>query len=152
MGRKHKSPLVKEKALDYKRDMPNKLTTEQKINFEEVIKVKDVEKIETIFQLYNFKDSEMGEEVVGFLNKYDFLLPIVNGAPMHIFKVFGDDVKLYLELHTDPEEGWDELFVVIKSSLSPDDALKCLDKLDDVWFLNLPYEVREVFNITEEPL
>ncbi|PIU60816.1 MAG: hypothetical protein COS84_11995 [Armatimonadetes bacterium CG07_land_8_20_14_0_80_40_9] len=152
MGRKYKNPPVKEKALDYKRDMPNKLTTEQKINFKEVIKVKDVEKIETISQIYSFKDSEMGEEVIGFLNKYDFLLPIVNEAPTHIFKIFGDNVKLYLELHTDPEEGWDELFIVIKSSLSPDDALKCLDNLDDVWFLDLPYQVREALNITEEPI
>ena len=90
-------------------------------------------------------------EIINFIIEYNlwgFLLE----APWEIRRVFGDDIVLELELHHDPEEGWDELFIVIKSAYSPEEAIKLENRLAEGWFLDRMKETRGKLNITEEPL
>lgn len=90
-----------------------------------------------------------GEEVWQFIERHSHLLPLLREAPQHIFSIFGGDVELTLELHKDPEEAYDELFVVIKAKRT--DAVELLEKLDK-WFLRFTKDVNNKLNFTVEGL
>ncbi|MEK7275276.1 MAG: hypothetical protein AAB296_04935 [Candidatus Desantisbacteria bacterium] len=93
------------------------------------------------------------DKVISFLKNYPFLLPILVEAPIEIYRIFPrDDINLELELHHDPEEDYDELFVVIKSPYSPQKARELMDKLDETWFLEIMDRAKNKLCITEEPL
>jgi hypothetical protein len=62
------------------------------------------------------------------------------------------DNTIYLELYSDPEEEWDELFIVIKSPYSAEEAIELEKKLFDEWFVNIIDKVNNRLNFTEEPL
>ena len=91
-------------------------------------------------------------EVISFVRKYPFLLSILEEAPDQIYRIFGKDILLRLELRHDPEEGWDELFIVIRSVYSAEEAIRLENRLADEWFLDRIKETRGKLNITEEPL
>ncbi|MDI6781100.1 MAG: hypothetical protein QME49_03200 [bacterium] len=103
--------------------------------------------------LYQFYKVQSEDEIISFIRKHPFLLPILVDAPVEIYRIFPrDDVKLELELHHDSEEDYDELFVVIKSPYSPQKARKSMDKLDETWFLEIMDRTKNKLCITEEPL
>ena len=65
-------------------------------------------------------------------------------------KIFGESIKIDLRVHFDPEEDYEELFVVLKTSLKPEEALSRLDVLDDEWFINVVDKTGGFLNVTEE--
>ena len=87
------------------------------------------------------------EEVLQFIGLHPYLLPLLSEAPEHIYSIFRRDVELVLELHKDPEEAYDELFVVIKTKRT--DAVELLEKLDK-WFLRIAKDVYNKLNFTVE--
>ena len=99
-----------------------------------------------------FPEGEKKTAIVSFIVEHSFLLSLLLEAYKHIYHIFGRGVKLQLELNRDPEENFDELFIVIKSPYSPEEAQERLNKLDQVWFLNMLDKVQGKLNITEEPL
>jgi len=92
------------------------------------------------------------KEIAGFLKSHKYLHPLLKEAKPQIISVFGESVKICLELHHDPEEGWDELFIVIKSACSPEEAIKLENRLAEEWFLDRMKYAKGRLNITEEPL
>jgi len=92
------------------------------------------------------------KEIAGFLRSHKYLRPLLKEAKLQIISIFGENVKICLELHHDPEEGWDELFIVIKSAYSPEEAIRLENRLAEEWFLDRMKETRGRLNITEEPL
>jgi len=92
------------------------------------------------------------EGVEGFLENHRYLFPILKEAEEQIFSVFGEDAKICLELHHDPEEAWEELFIVIKSEHGAEEAIRLENRLAEEWFLDRIKETRGKLNITEEPL
>jgi len=92
------------------------------------------------------------KEIAGFLRSHEYLRPLLKEAKQQIISVFGENVKICLELHHDPEEGWEELFIVIKSAHSPEEAIKLENKLAEEWFLDRMKAARGKLNIVEEPL
>jgi len=104
-----------------------------------------VAKLET---LYTFDNPD---EIKKFLLVNDYLIEILLEAPSHIYKVFGE-VPIYLELHRDPEEGWDELFIIIKSPYGVEEAARLERKLAEDWFLERMKDTKGKLNLTEEPL
>lgn len=64
----------------------------------------------------------------------------------------GQVVNIHLELHHDPEEGWDELFIVIRSPYPPAEAVRRENQLAAEWFLDRIKDTRGKLNIIEEPL
>jgi len=91
-------------------------------------------------------------EVISFVRKYPFLLSILEEAPDQIYRIFGKDILLRLELHHDPQEGWDELFIVIRSAYGAEEAIRLENRLAEEWFLDRIKETRGKLNMTEEPL
>lgn len=89
------------------------------------------------------------EEVLQFIERHPHLVPLLFEAPQQIFSIFGKDAELTLELHKDPEEAYDELFVVIKTKRT--DAIELLEKLDK-WFLRVAKAVDNKLNFTVEGL
>lgn len=107
--------------------------------------------VEAFRELENLYIFENSKEIKNFLLTNDYLIEILFEAPEHIYRIFGQ-VPVRLELHRDPEEGWDELFIVIKSSYSAEEAFKLENRLAEEWFLNRIKDTRGRLNITEEPL
>ena len=91
-------------------------------------------------------------EVENFLKQHPYLLLLLQEGKERIFSTFGKKVKLYLEIHHDPEEGWEELFVVIRSPYNAEEAIRLENKLAEEWFLDRMKETRGKLNITGEPL
>lgn len=107
---------------------------------------KDFRLLERLFNLSNNPG-----EVKRFLLVNSYLIEILLEAPTHIYRIFGQ-VPMELELHHDPEEGWEELFIVIKSAYSAEEAIRLENKLAEEWFLDRMKDTRGKLNITEEPL
>lgn len=113
-----------------------------------LISVSSIIKISLLKKKYIFINEK---EIEDFLWRNKELIEILFEAPSNISEVFGE-VPLYLELHHDPEEDWEELFIVIKSSYNPEEAVALMDKLGEKWFLNIIDKVGNKLCITEEPL
>jgi hypothetical protein len=79
-------------------------------------------------------DSEQDSDVVGFLMSNTDLIPVLNEAKSHLLRIFGQ-VPFYLELDHDPEEGFRELFLIIKVDKKPEEAVFLENKLSKEWFL-----------------
>ncbi len=104
--------------------------------------------IDILEKRYIFENTQ---EIISFLLLNKDLLNVLLEAPYYIEHVFGR-VPLYLELHSDPEENWDELFIVIKTNLPAKEAVKREMQLFDLWFSNVIQKVGNRLNYTEEPL
>jgi len=92
------------------------------------------------------------EEIRNFVLQNNYLVDILKEAPEDIYRIFGKSIKLVLELHSDPEEEWDELFIVIKSPYAPQKARELMNELDRTWFLNIMDKTQGKLCITEEYL
>ncbi|RLE07346.1 hypothetical protein DRZ78_03130 [Candidatus Aerophobetes bacterium] len=104
-----------------------------------------IDYIESIYILKNAK------EIRAFLVSNDDLIQILLNAQEHIQKVFGQ-FPIFLELHHDSEEEWDELFIVIKTNYSPEKAVELENQLFEEWFVEVLSKVSGRLNFTEEPL
>lgn len=100
-----------------------------------------IKEMQTLSQYYPSPE----KEVLKFIEGHPHLLPPLCEAPQHIFSIFGENVVLAMELHRDPEEANDELFVVIKTER--EDAVELLEKLDK-WFLRFAKDVDNKLNFT----
>lgn len=127
----------------------------------------------TIFNLYNYKKTiensitlqtlkwieileksyifNNPKEIKRFILANMYLIEILLEAPQHIYQIFGN-FPIYLELHHDPEEDWDELFIVIKTNYPPDKAVELEEKLFEEWFIKVLKKTNGKLNFTEEPL
>jgi len=120
--------------------------------------IKDIETLRkegefaVLSPFYAFSDGHSEAEVIQFIKDHPFLLNTLLEAPRHIFSIFGKNVPLYLELHHDPEESWDELFIVIKTGYSAEKAINLENRLVEEWFLDRIKETKGKLNIMEEPL
>ena len=96
--------------------------------------------------------SKQLQQINNFLKKHKYLYSILKEAKDKILHIFGNKVKMCLKLHYDPEEGWDELFIVIKSPYSPEEAIRLENRLAEEWFLDKIKDTKGKLNIIEEPL
>lgn len=107
------------------------------------------EQIKLLEDMYIFDSLKEGET---FLLNNQYLIDILFEAREEIRRIFGYVIELHLELHHDPEEDFEELFIVIRSPYSPEEARKLMDKLGEQWFLDMIEKVQGKLCITEEPL
>lgn len=99
----------------------------------------------------NFRFRELDwNDLFRYVTEHREVASVLIGAPMAIRAMFGA-VQPILELVTDPEEGWEELFIVIPTSEPPPDALERLKALDGSWFRAAVQRARFAVNITVEP-
>lgn len=99
--------------------------------------------IESLEKSYIFRDKT---EVIEFIKKYPFLLPVVLEAPAEIRPYFPEQ-KLLLEVINDPEiPNYIHLLLsIILTDLDPDEAMEREDELRKNWSRGLSHEVREHF-------
>lgn len=98
----------------------------------------DLRKLE---QHYIFRNRS---EVMDFAVNNSFLLQPLHEAYEQIRNYFGESVQAVLEVVADPEFFEDqELVIFIRTDLSPDDALKKLEQIDNEWWLDVPANVRK---------
>ena len=99
--------------------------------------------IESLEKSYIFRDKT---EVIEFIKKYPFLLPVVLEAPAQIRPYFPEQ-KLLLQVINDPEiPNYIHLLLsIILTDLDPDEAMEREDKLRKNWSRGLSHEIREHF-------
>jgi len=99
--------------------------------------------IETLEKSYIFRDKI---EVIEFINKYPFLLPVVLDAPVQISPYFPEQ-KLLLQVINDPEipNYFHLVLSIILTDLAPDEAMDREDELRKNWSRGLSHEIREHF-------
>ena len=99
--------------------------------------------IEALEKLYIFRDKT---EIIEFIKKYPFLLPVVLEAPAEIRPYFPDQ-KLLLQVINDPEiPNYIHLVLsIILTDLDPDQAMEREDELRKNWSRGLSHEIREHF-------
>ncbi len=90
-------------------------------------------------------------EVKTFLFDHDHLYDILYEANKHIKRIFEDCVvNIYLQVVKDPEENFEQLFVIIKTDLTPDKSVSLLDRFDEEWWLEIDYKMRQGLEIDVE--
>jgi hypothetical protein len=117
------------------------------------IKEATVSFMELLFSFLQKKNCNIvnGEEISNFLNNHISIINYLYEAPDVIRGKFGD-VNLNLELVFDPEIEGDEgeLFLNIETDLSPKEAVKKLDIIDEEWLLKRASEDIGMFNLSLE--
>jgi hypothetical protein len=108
------------------------------------------DQVDEIIDMYEILEDNDEAEIRRFIEERDYLFPIIKEAKGQILSVFGDYVKLYLELYHDIEEGWEKLFIIIKSPYSAEKALELERILGKKWFLNKIKEAKGDLIISEE--
>jgi len=104
--------------------------------------------ISSVEQLYIFRRRD---EVISFLWAHPFLVPLLLEAHGKIAEHFGPSPEIVLEVVTDPEvENDRELFALVQTCLSPNEALYRLDRLDQEWWLEASLQARCLLNIDVE--
>lgn len=90
-------------------------------------------------------------EVEQFLSKHsEILFPLLE-ASEEINRIFSRNAdELCLSFERDPEEDFETLFVVIKTSLPSEKALELLEKFDEEWWLNIDNEIKRILQVDIE--
>lgn len=88
--------------------------------------------IATIERLYTF---EYEAAVRGFLDAHEYLLPLIFEATGEIQKDFPDSL-LFLDLDIDPDGTYDQLVISIETTLSAEQALARLNRIQQRWWLD----------------
>ncbi len=90
-------------------------------------------------------------EVSSFLQAHPFLFPLLVEAHGKIAEYFEPSTKPILEVIADPEsEDSQELFVLILTHDTPEEALSRLDRLDQEWWLDVLPQARGKMTIDVE--
>lgn len=101
------------------------------------VSVADIESLE---KLYTWRGKT---EILDFLEKHHFLIPVLLEAPDKISNYF-PDAQLFLECVTDPEGIDDDMLeLAICMNLEPDEAVDKLNQFQDNWWLNLSNKIRQ---------
>lgn len=96
--------------------------------------------IKQLQEIYSFKDREPGE-VLQFIEKYPFLIPLLLEAPDKVREFF-PDAGLALKVNIDPEsysEESNDLLLLIKSDIDPEESVDILEELDDAWWIKVEH-------------
>lgn len=104
--------------------------------------------IEALEHLYTFRGRT---EILQFLDKYPFLVPVLLEAPEKIRNCFPNP-SCFWKLCQMLKSSTGYLVLSILMKLEPDDAVDKLNQMDMEWWIHTPYEVRKnVCTILEYP-
>lgn len=104
-----------------------------------------------LMNLEKFYILENTEEIVEFIGTHTFLVSMLFEAPKRIKNIFSESIEMYLELHKDPEEDFEGLFIIIKTNLTPKVSLDLLDKFDEKWWLSVDSNIRNLLEVMVRP-
>lgn len=104
--------------------------------------------IRQLEMIYEFRNSL---EIVDYLKTYPFLIELLVEAFPEIERFFGRNPRVVLKLVKDPDiEGEEQLFAYIHTTLSAEEALNRMNRLDEEWFLTQIHRTEEKFNLNIE--
>jgi len=87
-------------------------------------------------------------EVKTFLFSNDCLFDTLYEAHQQLRRIFGESViNIHLEILKDPDEMFEQLFVIVKTNRSPEESLSLLDKFDQEWWLDVDSDIRQNLEI-----
>jgi len=86
--------------------------------------------------------------VIGFLLEHGQLPALVLEACWRLGRLIGRGPVARLRLTHNPEEGTEDLFLVVQVDGDMDVAYAALDRFDRDWFLSIPPELKEQFGVT----
>ncbi len=89
--------------------------------------------VEMVVQNYLVEESQQ-RTVTIFLNSQPELLPVLMEAKSHLERIFGNS-SFYLEIEKDPDEGFEELFIVAKVNKTPEVALSLREQFGREWLI-----------------
>ena len=91
------------------------------------------------------------DEVMHFLRQNRFLIALLLESEEKIGVEFGNRVQLILQVVRDPESDHDdELFLIVKTTLSPEEASESLERLDKNWWVEASSSAQCKLNIDYE--
>ncbi len=102
------------------------------------------------YDLHELFEYRNRDQVALYLQSHPQLLSFLEESHGYLLKHFGAAARLALEVVRDPEAEHQQLFVYIKTSVPTDEALKCLGRFDDEWFLNHLGRVGDFINFNLE--
>ncbi|MDQ1318298.1 MAG: hypothetical protein QG588_1958 [Candidatus Poribacteria bacterium] len=108
--------------------------------------------IDEIISMYEISENDDVEKIRDFIENHEHLIPILNEAKENIISVFGNCVRIFLELYYDIEEGWEQIFIVIKSPYDSKKAVELKIKLLRGWFVKKTIDTKDNLGISEESL
>lgn len=120
----------------------------QNINIESAINLRIQRQIECLKEDYIF---EKPKKIIQFLLSHKDLIEILLEARGYIRQIFGN-VPLYLEFHRDPEEDFECIFLIIKTTLPIEEALDRLDRFDKEYWLHIENTISNILEVTLRPL
>lgn len=104
--------------------------------------------VDVLADAYQFKDYSSVSE---FLDKHPYLVSVLIEANLAIRGVFRSDVPIVLNVFDDPEANdVRELFALIQTDLTPEEALRRLTYLDQKWWLDASVRAQCRLNIDVE--
>ena len=108
----------------------------------------DIEAFVGVFQKYEVRKHH---EVVGFLQRFPCLLPVLIEFPAAVESVFGREAGLALDVDLDGmEHGWDQLLVVVRSPFDVDESGKRFCELDGSFWQSRTADVqRQITSLLE---
>jgi hypothetical protein len=112
--------------------------------FTEILNSAKIEYLDFLYKLEN------PTEIKTFISQNSYLIKIIYNAKDQIERYFGY-VTSHIKLHRDPEERWNELFIIIESPYSVEKTVEMEDKLADDWFLNVMDTTQGKLNIIAIP-
>jgi hypothetical protein len=96
---------------------------------------KSINELQKKYKILNLK------EVKKYLLNNQDLIPILLDSPKLINEIL-PNALLEIELHIDPEERWERLFIIIRANGISDNFTQVVKKLFFGWFKNYPKEVK----------
>lgn len=82
-------------------------------------------------------------EVKAFLSDNSYLIPLLFDAREQLSRYFGQNAPVFLEVVSDPGSAGDsQLFALVETSMSPQEAFNALDRLDQYWWLDAGVQSR----------
>lgn len=91
------------------------------------------------------------DDIRDFLRESPELLGVLMEAPKQIEMYFGE-AELGLKMSYDPEDGSKELFLVLRSAYSPEDAVERENRMIEEWFIGTLERTNGKLGLTEEPM
>ncbi|MBI3825140.1 MAG: hypothetical protein HY294_04005 [Candidatus Rokubacteria bacterium] len=68
----------------------------------------------------------------GYVDAHPRLAEVLLEAPSRIVDTFGP-VRAFIDFVNDPEDGWEQLFIVVPTGRPVVEALRDLDRIDRTW-------------------
>jgi hypothetical protein len=121
-----------------------------------------VDYVQTNFMGNYFKQADLPEQIEAQLKGFQFvnkdkialflaadheLIEFINEANDKIREYFSKDITLTLELRSDPEGDFKEIFILINTEKDYSGAVKKLRKFDSEWFIKNLYRTKNKINI-----